>query len=507
MAFESTRKTKAAIVEETTEGTPVSPSSGNDYTALQDGFSMEPNFDTIENAELRGSIATAEPVQGLESPTASKTHYFRHSGVEAQAPDYSLILKSLFGAETINSTERTTTTGSTAGDADNRAVVELAAGGTDFATRGVAMLIKDGTNGYSVRNAYSQSSESITMAFNLANAPATGIDTGKSVYYTMTDAGVPVTLWNYLGDGGAIQMLAGAKVDSGTFNFPAAEAINLDASFLGTRYYYNPIEITSSDIYLDFTSDNGTFAATVSAKMYRDPDELATALTDSMNTADNSETYLVTYSSSTGKFTISSSTSTLLSLLWSSGTNTANTIGDKLGFTITSDDTGATTYTSDNEQDWSSPYAPTLDSESFLVAKASELLVGSYDDYVCLSNSNVTVNFGKEASDVLDACQESGKASTLFNGRPITVDVSGYIQKHDVSKWLAFKDNTTQQFAYTAGRKSGGNWVAGSVVNLFSPTAKISSLAVEDNDGVLALSFTLSVFGDGTNNELVCNFL
>ena len=84
MSFEFTRKTRAAVVLETVEGTPVSPASGNDFIALQDGFAMAPNIESIENAELQGTIGASAPVPGLESPTASFSHYFRHSGVYAQ---------------------------------------------------------------------------------------------------------------------------------------------------------------------------------------------------------------------------------------------------------------------------------------------------------------------------------------------------------------------------------------------------------------------------------------
>ena len=508
--MESTKKTKAAIVAEVTSGTPVMPSATSDYTALQDGFTMEPNFETLTSAELRGTIDAAEPILGLEAPTASMSHYIRHSGTEGVAPDWNLLPKSIWGAETVNSTERTTTTGSTAGSSTAAAIINLAAGGTDFSaiSKGIAMLIKDATNGYSVRNATSVATNNVTVAFNLANAPATGVTCGKAVYYSndASDAGKAVTLVNYLGDGGAIQMVAGAKVDSATINLPAGDFINGDFTFIGSSYYFNPIEISTAN-KIDFKVDGGSeLTAALTAKVYRDPAELAAEVQSKMD-ALTVRTITCTYSSSTGKFTIASADATTLDLLWSTGTNTATTAGTKLGYVITSDDTSALSYLADNAQVWSAPQVGVLDSEGPLTAKGTELMVGSYADYGCLSNADVTINFSKSASDVMDACATSGKSDTLFNGREITVDVSSYVTRHDVSKWLAFKDNTTVQFAYTAGRKSGSNWVAGSVVNFFAPSMKVSSLTIEDSDGLLALNFTLSAFTNGTDNALVMNLL
>ena len=47
---ESTRKTRVAIVQETTEGTLKAPSSTGEYIAVQDGLSLTPSFETLENA-------------------------------------------------------------------------------------------------------------------------------------------------------------------------------------------------------------------------------------------------------------------------------------------------------------------------------------------------------------------------------------------------------------------------------------------------------------------------
>ena len=84
----------------------------------------------------------------------------------------------------------------------------------------------------------------------------------------------------------------------------------------------------------------------VAAKSYKDPYELAAAIQTAMNaaTADN---ITVSYDDVAGKYTIASDGVTL-SLLWNTGTNTAETIGAKLGYSVAADDTGATSYEADN---------------------------------------------------------------------------------------------------------------------------------------------------------------
>lgn len=507
--MESIKKTKAAIVAEVTSGVPVMPSATSDYTALQEGqFTMEPNFNLLENAEIRGTIDKAEPILGLEAPTASMSHYIRGSGTEGVAPDWNLLAKSIFGAETINSTERTTTTASSAGSSTAAAVIKLAAGGSDFAVKGSAVLLKDSVNGYSVRNVTSVATNDLTLAFNLAAAPATGVTCGKDILFSndADDAGKPLTLINYIANGGAIQVTSGAKVESATINIPAGDFINGDFSFMGAGYYFNPIEITTAN-KIDFKVDAGSeLTATLTAKVYRDPAELAAEVQTKMD-ALTAKAITCSYSSSSGKFTIASADATSLDLLWSTGTNTATTAGTKLGFVVTGDDTSALSYLADNAQVWSAPQVGVLDSEGPLVAKAAELMVGSYSDYGCLSNADITINFSKASIDVLDSCATSGKSDTLFNSREVTVDVSSYLTKHDVSKWLAFKNSTTVQFAFTCGRKSGSNYVAGSIVNFFCPSMKVSTLTVEDSDGLAALNFTLSAFTNGVDNALVMNLL
>lgn len=102
--------------------------------------------------------------------------------------------------------------------------------------------------------------------------------------------------------------------------------------------------ISSSNKYIDFNEGSGEVNATLTEGSYT-PDELATEIKASLE-AVGGDTYTVSYGTSTGKWTISSDGSTL-SLLWNSGTNTANSLASSIGFYGSADSTGSLTYTSD----------------------------------------------------------------------------------------------------------------------------------------------------------------
>lgn len=509
MAVDLTRKTVAAVREEVTQGTPLMPSAGSQAIALQDGsFDIEPAFEEIENSEIRSSIGAAKNLQGLENPTASISHYIRHSGVEGTAPNYAELIKAALGAETINSTQYNTVSSSTAGSASARAVVKVDTGEGATYAKGQALLIKDPTNGYSVRNIYSISGDDLSLAFNLANAPGTGVDLGKCVAYSPVNSGHPsLTLALYRGNANSIEVLAGARVGEMSIEANAGEFINGSFSLNGSSYYFDPIEITSSTRYLDFLDDATTRAATVTAKLYKDPHELAEALQTSMNALGSSNTFTVSYSNSTGKFTIASD-GTTLTLKWSTGANTANSIGTKLGFLVASDDSAALTYTSDNAQSYAFPYTPSYDDSNPLVAKYNEVMLGSFNEYGCFCAQSLTVTVSNEISPVPCVCSESGVSEQLITKRDVQVEVTALLDKYDASKFKNYRAGDTVSFAYTAGTRSGGNFVAGSVINVFLKDAVISSFKLEDSDGVVALSLTVKGFVDSNGSgEVFVNFL
>jgi hypothetical protein len=493
MSSIQTKSSVLALKKETTEGTPVLPTAATDYVALQDGFTASPEFNLLDNAELKASIGKAKGILGLESPKMSFSHYLRSSAVVAQAPDYGLLLEALFGAVTIASTEYDTVASSTT------VVIKVNTGEGSTFQRGEPLLIKDGVNGYRIRAIESISGDNLTLMFQVPTAPGTGVNLGKAVLYYPANSGHPtITAWHYLGNGGAIQMMAGARVTNLAISIAAGELINGSYDLEGIAFYFDPINITSTDIYLDFTDDDGTWAAVVSAKVYKDPHELADAIQSAMATANPLQTPTVIYSNSTGKFTIKT-TGTLLSLLWNTGTNTANTIGDKIGFSTASDSTGtgATTgYTSANAQVYSSPQTPTFDTSDPLVAKDNEVMIGDVTDYVCFAASKADVTIADTKADILSICAVSGKSGSLITAREVKVAVSALIQQYDADKWRRFRANSNTKFQYSGGVKSGGNWVAGKNFCIAIPTATITSWTITDNNGQAQLDFEVTGYVD-----------
>lgn len=505
MASISTKATVVALVEEVTEGTLLAPTLTTQYIAIQDDFSMAPATAVLDNAELKNTIGTAKPILGAEAPTASGSHYLRASGVVAQAPNYGLYLKSCLGAVTIAGAEYDTVASSTT------SVIKVDTGEGASFQRGEALLIKDGVNGYRIRCIDSVSTDNLTIGFQVPTAPGTGVNLGKAVLYYPVNTGHPTfSAWEYIGNGGAIQAIAGCRVTEASFEISAGELINGSYSIEGVSFYFDPVILASADRYLDFTDDTGTFAAVVTARAYKDPYEVAEALQTAMATANPLQTPTVTYSDITGKYTIKT-TGTVLSLLWNSGTNTANTIGDKIGFVVASDDTGtgATTgYTSDNAIVLSAPQVPAYDAADPLAAKDNEVMVGDTADYICFKASTANFTISTPKTNIQSVCEVSGISGSIINERQVTVSVTALLEKYDVQDWKRYRAGDNVKFQYSFGQKSGGNWIPGKCGALYLSTATISSFAVEDNDGlanvVLELTGYVNSNGDG---EGFVNFL
>lgn len=504
MSAEQTKKTVMAIVKEVTPGTPVKPTGAGDYLALQEGFDIEPAFESLENTEFTGSLGNSKPILGLENPSVSLSHYIRHSGMEGIEPDFGLILEGAFGAKKIVATERDTTAGSTAGTSSAKAVLNVGVGeGVEF-ERGQAVLIKDAVR--SIRNVESVSVDALTLNFNLASAPASGVNLGKAVLYKPAETHPSLSIWNFRGNGTAMELVAGARVTELSIEANAGELINGSFTMNGVEFFFNPIDqITSSNNKIDFEDDVGVKLATVPVGYYKDPHDLAAAIQSAMNAVAD-DVITVVYNNITGKFTISSDGVTTFDIFWQSGANTAQSIKFVLGFNNT-DDTGAFTYTSDNPISLGAFHTPAFDSADPLVAKNNEVFMGHYSNLVCFCASTLSFNMTNTLTDVLCVCAESGKQETLVTSREVSIEITSILERYEADIFRRFRENETTQFMYNFGFKSGGNWVEGKSCNLYVPTATISSWKIGDNDGIISLEATLTAFVDAGKGEVYLNFL
>lgn len=496
-----TRETRVAVVEETTEGELLAPTSNGQYVPILPDFSLTPAFEEIANDELRGSIGASKPIKGLENPEASIPFYCKGSGTEGVAPDGSILLEAAFGTVDINSTEHDTTA-ATAGTATARATLTLDTNEGAEHPVGSAVLVKDATAGYSIRNVRSVSGEVLTLAQNLSAAPANSTNTGKSVSYAPADSGHPsVSVWDYRGNGGAVQAMAGGRVTSLEMSAEAGQPIQWSATVAGTSFRWDPIYIAAADQYLDFYDGSTDYNAVVAVGWYASPHHLADAILAAMQAEDGVGVYTVTYSDSTGKYTITKSAGTL-SLKWNTGANTANTIGDKIGFSTAADDTGALTYTSDNAISLASPQTPSFADVDLLVAKNQEIIFGDFDDIDCVCIQSLTFTLDTPKTDIQCICAESGRQGAVINARNSTIEVVAFLDEWEADRFRKFKDNDEIVFTYNAGEKdASGNWVPGKCINLHARQAIIQSIELADADGIVVMNLTLVPFvsSDGFN--------
>ena len=493
------RASVMAVKKETTTGTLVPPAAASDYIPLRSGFAMEFAVEELASDELVNDIGVSKALAGKESVNGTHAAYLKHSEVEGQAPEAGIFFESCLGDVTVNATEYDLVGGSTT------TVLNVgAAEGANFEV-GQALLVK-ATNGYSIRNVKSISTDALTLNFAVAAAPALGTNLGKAVFYKPASSGHPsFTSWLYNGNGGAIQVAGGCRTTGISVTATAGQAAEIEMSYAGSKYYFNPILITSTNKHLDFTDDTGTFAVSVAEQYYHNPHDLARALEAAIDAA-TAETITVTYSNTTGKFTIATSTSVVLSLLWFTGANTATTIGPAIGFAVAANDTGATTYTSDTEIDLTSTHTPTYNDSTNIVVKDAELLIGGTTDTLCKAAQTVSIEIATPTTDVDSICEESGTKEKLILSREVTLTAELLLNKYESQIFDKLKQNETISAMLNIGPKSGGNWVAGKCVNVYLGNASVTSHNVTGDDYVIA-SVSIKGFVTSTLKDVYVNFI
>jgi len=494
------RNSVFALVPEVTEGTPVAPSSADQFVPLRSGFTMEYAVETLENEELLADIGAAKPNKGKESVNGEHTAYLKASGTPGTAPELDIMYQSVLGGKSVASTEYNTVAASTT------AIVKVDTGEGSTFEQGEALLVKNGA-GYEIRNIASIATNDLSVNFLLSNAPGTGVDLGRAVLYKPGSTFPSFTAWLYNGNGHAVEMASGDQLTELSLEFNVNEYASASFSYQGIKYHFNPIEITASTDTIDWTDDDGTWQATVENKIFRTPQELATALQDAMN-AQTTETITVSYSNVTGRFTIAA-TGAVLSLLWNTGAGTAQSIGTKLGFSVAADDTGSLTYSSDNAQSYAAPYTPSYDAVDPIVVKDAELLIGTQSENICVCARTVTVTIAKEVTDADCICEETGTKEKVATSRAVTLEAEFFLNKYDVQMVDQLINNTTISAMLNVGPKSGGNWIPGKCVNVYLKNAAITSFSRTGDEFILgSVTITGFVSSDSTaGRDLYLNFV
>lgn len=498
MAVGLSRASIFAIREETTAGTYLAPSAGAQFVPLRkkNEIGFEPELLTSD--ELLNDIGATKGLIGKEAVKGSHSAYLRHSGVEGQEPQIGILYESIMGSKYVASVEYATIAGCTT------TVLKLGAGiGANFQV-GQPLLIKDSTNGYSIRNIASISGDDLTLNFKLTTAPGATVSLGKAVQYIPAAQGHPTfSTTKYLGNGHAIEASAGNTVTELSIKTDAATYGEVDFSFEGTKYFYNAVTIGASNKYLDVTDDGGTIAVSIPEKTYATPIDVATALELALNDA-SAETYTVTYDSTAGKFTIASG-STVLSLLNSTGENVANSIAATLGFTAT-DKTGAVTYTSDNELAYTAALTPSYDSGDIIVVKGAELFVGGQSSNVSLSAQTVAIKVSKKVEDVDAIDEESGIKEKIPTSREAEMTVTSVLKKHDAALLDALLKGTGISAMLNCGPKVSGNWVAGKCFNAYFKNCTVSAFKTS-GESFIQVELTLKGYVTTSTKDIYLGFV
>ena len=505
------RNTVVAAMTESTENTLIEPSANTDYLPVRPDFEVQIGYENLVNEELRSSIGPAKSVQGFEVTSATIPLYLKPSGTTAEGPDAARILKAAFGNEE-NAAAEYDTVSSSAVD-----TVKVDSGEGASFRRGEALLVQhnDG-NAYEIRPIKSISTDDLTPLFDLDNAPASGVSLGRATtYYPAQTGHDSLSLWMYLGNGGNIKAISGARPTSLAIGLTAGQPITMDVSLEGLSGYANPLIVTSSNKYIEVDEDSGgDVAVSIEEKAYKDPGQLAQALEDALNDSSSlSGTYTVTYSHSTGKFTIAVTSVTTLDISWKTGTthgadNGDSHIGTLLGFSDSADDTGALSYEGDNAIALTAPHTPSYDSTDLIVAKNLRVMLGGTSDNTCFNAQSVAFNMSLTRGVVDDICAESGRSSSNITERTASAQVSAVISQYDVEQFERLRKNTEVGFAVAFGTKSGNNWVKTKAGCLSILSGTISEPTLAEVAGLYQLQFTVTAFVDSNaNDEVALSFV
>ena len=501
MAFQ-TKSSVFALIKEDTEGTLKYPTAGSDFSVLREGFSFDSTVETVDSDELVNDIGASKAFLAKETPSGSLPKYFKHSGVEGQAPDYGTALESCMGSEVIHA-EETTDSGSTAGSASAKAILKVA--DSTGESRGQAVMIKDAVNGYSIRNIQEVTNGTdLTLNYNLDNAPAAGVLLGQAITYAPTATGHPTFsahLYQASSNSAYHQAQAGCRTTSLSMEFTANELATLDVEFEGIEFFYNPVEIDASNLNIDFTDDGGAKQAVLSQKVYKSSEAFRAEVEAKLNAV--SVNSITASFANDGKFTLASD-GAVFELDWATGLNQAN---DELGFNAV-DLTGATSYESDNERSYDPEFTPSFDDQQPNIVRSNELIMGDFNKFSCRAGSTVSFSIATPKTDLDDFCSESGTSESLTLEREVTFSTTLYLTKHDADDFNAFISNGDSSLMFNHGEKdSAGNWKPGTCVNIYLPKMSFTAHTITDADGIQVIEVEGKGFVTSSEKDCYINLL
>ena len=499
----ATRRSVAAIVLKPEEGSLTKPTAASQFISIQPDFTLSPNFETVENVEIKDDIMSSKTIITGEAPTATYSHYFKGSGTSGKAPQFGPLIQASFGSTRKLSTEATLTAGSTTN------VLKMSSSDAAKFKKGDAVFVDNTNKEKEVRAVQSVSGTDVTLAFHLSSAPATATKIGKFVtYYPSSDA-IPVfDLWHYIGGGDSgVENIQDCRTTSMTISATAKDLINSTFNFEGTGYRFNEDftpgwKVETGKNQFNVVTSSASNTATIAAGTYATGAAMAAELQKAHRAAGGSGQAAANVTYANGKFVAKSNENFYWRFL-----DNSQDLEQALGFDRKTR-TPAGTLTSDNNapvpRDYSNQTVMdsdiTYDQTDPIVARDQQIFIGNpaeKGDSICIETSSATFTFGTPRTLITSVCTESGNYRSIINQRTATLAVSAILQEDDRRFFSKFKNGDTTYFAFTGGKKESGVWQKGQVFTVLGSPASITSFAITNSDNVFALDLELTCFAEG----------
>ncbi len=371
---------------------------------------------------------------------------------------------------------------------------------------GQALLIKNGL-GYEIRNVKEVDGNDIYLNFDSINAAPNGTLLGIAITYKPAPQGHPTfSATKYLGNGHAIEATAGNTVTELSLTADANGFGEVEFSYGGTKYFFNPVAVDGTNNYLDFVDDAGTHAALLASKTYKTPLEFCDALKAAMEAVSPTQAFKVSYSKVSGLYSIEAVSSAVFSILFGTGANAANSVKDLMGYSTIVDITGSLVYESDVPSEFSAPLDPVYDSADAIIIKGAELFIGNDVDNACICAQSVSLTISKETEDVDCICEETGVKEKIAVSRSVEMSVTAVLNKFDATLLDALLKNSGVSAMLNAGPKTGGNWIPGKCFNVYIQNCTVSSYTTT-GDSFIQAEITLKGFVTSTQKDVYLNFV
>ena len=499
----ATRRSTAAVIQKATEGDLQKPTSGSQFITIQPDYALSPNFETVENVELKDDIMSGKTIITGEAPSATYSHYFKGSGTAGDAPEIGPMIQSSFGGYRTQGAESTAVASST--------TKLLKMSTTDAARykKGDALLIKD-SDGYQIRPVASVSGTDVTLGFELPAATTANSKVGAFLTYYPTSDDLPVfDLWHYIGGGDSgVENIKDCRTTSMTITANAKDLINANFAFEGTAYRFNEdyvdeYQVTAGDADFEVIWTNaGTrtnTAVSIAEGRYTGA-ELAAAAQTAFRAVNNAfSNATVTFAD--GRFTFADS-DTSFYLNFEGFTGMAEVFGFAEADTSSSSLVNSLKSTKDGKL--TRFYDSGIDSDDLeydstdpIVARDQQIFIGDADDNICIETSSATFTFGTPKSLITSVCTESGNYRSIINQRTATLAVSIILEEDDRRFFNKFKEGDRVDFAFMGGKKTDGNWKPGECFSIYGSPASITSFAITNVDSVFNLDLELTCYADG----------